>query len=188
MFTLLLGCSSDSSTDPICTQITCLNGGTATVNCGCNCPTGYTGTNCGTQAMPTKILINKIKVIKFPNTRPNGTAWDSSALPPFDKPDIFPVLFNSSNVVLFAGFPRQDVASTGNDNFSFFPSVPIEITTPTASFSLGLYDEDTSTTQETMGGFFNVFIYSSTGGFPSTITVGSTADIVRFELELSYVW
>lgn len=188
LFTIILGCSTDSTTDPICTPIICLNGGTSTVDCGCNCPTGYTGDNCGIQVTPTKILIEKIVVVKFPNFRTDGSNWDGGSLLGFEKPDIFPVLFDSSNQVIFAGTPKQDCFSTGNDSFNFFPSSPIQITNLSSPLSLILFDEDSSTNQELMGGFQNILLYSSTGGFPPTITIGNSSNSFIFRLDLSYVW
>jgi len=72
---LNLNCSSDSSA-PACTPISCLNGGVSKPDCGCNCPQGYTGSNCGTQITPSSIYVKKIRVKKFPDTD-NGTWWDT---------------------------------------------------------------------------------------------------------------
>ena len=187
---IMFGCSKDDTpTSTPCVPITCLNGGVSTPNCGCTCPTGYTGNNCGTQITPSKIIITKIRVKKFPNFRTNGSNWDSFALAGWERPDIFPVLFNSSGTtVLYLGTPTiSDSFSYGNDTFDFIPTTPIQITNPTSSFILCLYDEDSSTTQEEMGRI-NLPLYTSTGGFPTTITFGQSTDIVRFELTVSYVW
>ena len=186
----IFSCSKDSATSSSnCTPIPCLNGGVSRPDCGCNCPQGFTGTNCGTQITPTKILITKIRVTKFPNLKPDGTLWDAWAIDPFTRPDIFPVLFDSTGTtILYKGSPTvQDAFSYGTDHFYFIPSTPIQITNPTSSFYLYLYDEDSSTTQETMGGFY-LSLYTSTTGFPTTIIYGQSTDVVGFELTLSYVW
>lgn len=186
---MLFGCSKDDTpTSKPCVPITCLNGGISTPDCGCSCPTGYTGENCGTQVTPTKIIITKIRVTKFPNLKTDGSYWDSWAVNPFTRPDIFPALFNSAGTVLYMGTPvLQDSFSYGTDTFDFIPTTPIQIINTTDSYNLYLFDEDSSTAQEIMGGF-NLHLYTSTTGFPTKITFGQSTDIVRFELTVSYVW
>ncbi len=44
-------CKKEDPT-PSC-QVTCNNGGTVTANCGCDCPSGFTGTNCQTKILNT---------------------------------------------------------------------------------------------------------------------------------------
>lgn len=193
---LTISCSSDSDSQttvvtPKCTPIPCLNGGVSTPNCGCTCPQGFSGANCSTQITPTKITITKIRVKKFPNLKPNGNNWDSAVLPGFEKPDIFPVLFSQNGTsVLFAGVIKNDSFSYGNDNFDFIPTTPIEITKITEKYIITLWDDDTILTiinQELMGSIdFN--IYTSTGGFPTTIILSNPTSLVGFELTVTYTW
>ncbi|MEY3501613.1 MAG: hypothetical protein RL308_3286 [Bacteroidota bacterium] len=183
---LFFGCSEEDSSSS-CIPITCLNGGTSTLDCGCNCPIGFTGSNCSTQVIPTQVKITKIRVKKFPNLKPNGSNWDTFVLPGYEKPDIFPVLFTFQGTVLFAGTPIKDSFSYGNDAFDFIPSTPIVITQLTQMYTLILYDDDVNNSFETMGGI-NFYIYSSTGGFPTTIPLNNPTSDYGFELTLSYVW
>jgi hypothetical protein len=191
IITLFFGCSKDDSSSS-CTPITCLNGGVSRADCGCDCPQGYTGGNCGTQVTPTKIKITKIRVKKFPNLKPNGSSWDTFVLPGYERPDIFPALFPfQATSVLYAGTPINDSFSYGNDTFDFTPTTPIEITQISQQFTLVLYDDDSTITNpnafEQMGGF-NFYIYNSTGGFPTTMLLNNTTSDYGFELTLSYVW
>jgi len=53
---MIASCEKDdnaplNSSSTSCTT-TCLNGGTVNSNCGCDCPAGYTGTNCQTVVPP----------------------------------------------------------------------------------------------------------------------------------------
>ena len=191
---LVLSCSSDSSdsSTPTCTPIACLNGGTSRPDCGCNCAIGFTGSNCSTQITPSSIKITKIRVKKFPNLNTNGNNWDSFALPGWERPDIFPALFPFQGTsVLFAGTPIDDSFSYGNDTFDFIPTTPIVITQISQQFTLLLIDDDSTTinpnTFETMGGF-NFYLYDSTGGFPTIITLSNATSPYKFELTVSYVW
>jgi hypothetical protein len=186
---LFVSCSSDSVDTP-CTPIACLNGGTSTADCGCDCPQGFTGSNCSTQLTPTKIRITKIRVKKFPNLKPNGSNWDVIVLPGWERPDIFPVLLQSTTE-LYAGTPINDSFSYGNDTFDFTPITPIEITQISQQFTLRLYDDDSTTlypnTYEQMGGF-TFYIYNSTIGFPTILPINNSTSSYGFELTLSYVW
>jgi len=187
----LFGCSSDSTTP--CVPISCLNGGTSTPECGCNCPQGFTGSNCSTQIAPTKITITKIRVKKFPNLKPNGSNWDTFVLPGYERPDIFPTLFPYQGTsVLYMGTPIiKDSFSYGNDTFDFIPTTPIVLTQISQQYTLVLYDDDSTiinpNSSELMGGF-NFYIYNSTGGFPTTMAVSSPTSDYGFELTLSYTW
>jgi hypothetical protein len=179
-------CSSDS--DSLCTPIPCLNGGVSNSNCGCDCPQGYTGINCANQIQPTKIKITKIRVTSFPNLKPNGSNWD--ALPPgFSNPDIIPVLSsNSGATILFIGTEISDAVSNGNDIFDFIPNTPLIITSPLSQYGLTLYDkDDISPTLEFMGGW-DFYIYNSNLGFPTTLSIGTGNNNVKFQLTLSYEW
>lgn len=189
---LFNSCTKDSIPSTPCTPIACLNGGTSRADCGCDCPQGFTGTNCGTQLTPVQIKITKIRVKKFPNLKPNGSNWDVVSLPGWERPDIFPALFPFQGTsVLFAGTPINDSFSYGNDTFDFIPTSPIVITQLNQQFTLILYDDDSTILNpnsfETMGGF-NFYIYNSSGGFPTTMSLNSTTSSYGFELTLSYVW
>ncbi len=180
---LFFGCSKDDPSSS-CTPIACLNGGVSTPDCGCDCPQGYTGTNCGTQVMPLQILITKIKVTAFPSTTTNGNFWDQGAIGNLVRPDIFPYLTLGSTALL-QGTAVQDAVNTSV--YTWTPTTPVVLTSSqfTSELSLDLYDEDTLT-NEFMGGWY-FYVYNPTGGFPTTKTVGA-AGPVTFELTLSYVF
>jgi hypothetical protein len=181
---LFFGCSKDDSSSS-CTPIACLNGGVSTPDCGCDCPQGYTGSNCGTQVMPLQILITKIKVTAFPSTRTNGNFWDQEAIGNLVRPDIFPYLTLGSTALL-QGTAVQDAVNTSV--YTWTPSTPVVLTSSqfTSQLSLDLYDEDTLT-NEFMGGWY-FYVYDSTGGFPTTITLSNATSPYKFELTVSYVW
>ena len=196
MIAMFFGCSNDSPTastptpTPGCTPIPCLNGGISRPDCGCDCPIGFTGPNCSTQVTPTKILITKIKVKNFPNKKPDGvTTWDDFIFTSYNSPDIFPLLTLGS-ITLFQGSYFQDAISNGNgtDNFTWIPSTPINIIAINSQFTLILRDDDAgSPGYEIMGGF-NFYLYNSTEGFPTTISISNSTSPYKFELTVSYVW
>ena len=184
IITLFFGCSKDDSSSS-CTPITCLNGGVSRADCGCDCPQGYTGGNCGTQVTPSIIKITKIRVTKFPDTN-NGNWWDT--LPNSDA-DIYITLQNSSQTTIYS-HPTyiSDSSSTGTNYFDFIPSTPILITNPTGLFVMNIYDYENIGTNTLMDYCIFNNLYSSTGGFPTTKPFTNTAGTFSFELTLSYVW
>jgi hypothetical protein len=187
---LVISCSSDSAPggSTPCVPITCLNGGVSTPSCGCTCPQGFSGANCSTQITPSKITVTKIRVKKFPNLKPNGNNWDTFVLPGFERPDIYPELANfDGTTILFTGTPIDDSFSYGNDTFDFIPTTPIIITNLTNQYRLVLNDKDANNTFETMGGF-TINLYSSTGGFPTTIPISNPTSLYGFELTVTYTW
>ena len=181
---LFFGCSKDDSSSS-CTPIACLNGGISTPDCGCDCPQGYTGSNCGTQVTPTNIKITKIRVKKFPDTD-NGNYWD--ILPNSDA-DIYVTLQNSNlTTIYFHPNNKPDSSSTGTNYFDFIPSAPILITNPTGTFVMNIYDYENVGTDTLMDYCIFNNLYSSTGDFPTTKLFTNTEGTFSFELTLSYVW
>ncbi|MEO0037183.1 MAG: hypothetical protein RIQ59_394 [Bacteroidota bacterium] len=183
---LVFGCSKDSPTPNAvpCTPIPCLNGGISTPNCGCNCPQGFTGSNCGTQITPLQVLITKIRVTKFPDTNAGGW-WDT--LPNSDA-DIYVTIQNSSSTTLYNS-PTffQDATSNGVNYYDFVPSTPIVITNVANGYVMSIYDYDTIGSDELMD-FSTFYLYNSTGGFPTTKTYTNSTGTFSFTLTLSYVW
>ncbi len=191
---LFFNCSSDSGDTP-CVPITCLNGGTSTPECGCNCPQGYTGSDCSTQITPAKITISKIRVKYFPNTDA-GSYWDV-LLPLADAnialPDIYLTLQNSSLTEIYRSPTYyKNVLSDGTAYYDFVPATSISITSVNSVFVLNLWDYDGADSNITSSdddmGFIVFNIYNSVGGFPSTISVLDTSKSLGFELTLSYTW
>lgn len=183
-----LGCSSDSSESP-CIPISCLNNGVSNSDCGCDCPQGYTGNNCGTQITPTQIRITKIRVKKFPSATPNGNWWD--ILPNSDA-DIYVTIENSNLSVIYnhpTYFPNAEII--GSNYYDFIPSTPIIITNVNGQFIVNLYDYDGSTIDDDNDfiGFAGLTPYSlSQSGFPTTKIITGLNGALEFEMYFTYQW
>lgn len=195
MLIAFFGCSSDSSSDSnSCTPITCYNSGISNPSCGCDCPEGYSGADCSKQLTPSKITITKIRVKYFPNTDA-GSSWDIS-LPTANNsfPDIFLTLENSSLTEIYQSTTYyKNVISDGSLYYDFVPETPISITSLSSGYILNLLDYDGADSNLNDGvddnmGFIAFNLYSSTGGFPNTISVLDTSKSLGFELSLAYTW
>lgn len=177
-----LGCSSDSPTP--CTPIVCKNAGVSTPDCGCNCPDGYTGSDCSVKKTPSKILVTKIQVKKFPNTN-GSTNWDTS-----DAPDIFIRLGKGSTPpieLLFQSNVITNVLSDGITIYEFTPPINIEIINLASTHTIALYDYDSISYDDLMGGFTftpNNFI----DGFPTSIKLQDTSKPLSFEIFVTYIF
>ena len=64
--------NSNSNTDP-CSSVVCLNGGSCSGGT-CTCPTGYTGTDCGTVAQSTIRYVNNTFTTVYMTINGNATA------------------------------------------------------------------------------------------------------------------
>ena len=179
---LNLNCSSDASAPP-CTPISCLNGGVSRPDCGCNCPQGFTGNNCGTQITPSSITITKIRVKKFLDTE-LGDWWDTF---PNSDADIYVKLVNANSAILYTSGYYTDATGLGTIYYDFTPSNPISLTNLTSALSIKLYDYENIGSDTFMDYlFFNP--YTSTGGFPATLTASSSNGDFVCEISLQYVW
>ena len=176
-FILLFSCSKDSTS---CAPITCLNGGISTPDCGCNCPVGYTGSDCSTEKMPTKILISKIRINKFPN---NGGGLDDLGT----NPDLFISLIKDNINIYTPPTYFLDANGDGSMNYDYLFPTPIECTKASAVFLLQFWDYDSNSVNDLMGTL--VFSpYLSYKGFPTSFIIQDDAKNFKAEIFVTYIW
>lgn len=171
---LFSACSKDDS-DP-CDDKICFNGGVC-IDGGCECPVGYSGSDCGTQVVPRSIQITKITVTKFPATEANGGGWDLTS-----GPDIFVYLTYNGNVLYNPSTFTQNASSS--IQYEYIPDSPLLLENPQFQYSISLYDYDDFDADDFMGGI-NFIPFSIGNGFPSTVQLDGGGK-VAFLLEYSY--
>lgn len=179
-----LGCSSDDSKDSDCQVLSCQNEGVFE-NCSCNCPDGFTGTNCEVQLTPSKVLITKITVKSFPN-QDAGSNWDFNGLP-----DIYVDIENSNSTLYSSNSVYQDAISNGTNTFDFIISPAFAISNVTAPYYISIWDYDLEDTPPSNDDFMAIaafYPYDSARGFPSKITVSNFPAQFVLELSLDYEW
>ena len=177
--TLVLNSCKKDDPEPVdpCENVTCLNGGTC-VNGACDCADGYSGPSCADQITPIKIRISTIKITDFPQYD-GGSSWDFGS-----GPDIYVELLLGNTTIHEQ--PTMFENANATQDYTYTPSSLVDLTDATAQYTIRLYDYDSGSDDDFMGGIL-FYPYSNTNGFPTTINLDAGGD-VTFELTVSYVW
>lgn len=142
------------------------------------CPPGFGGADCSQKITPTKIIIKKITVTKFPATDA-GAGWDLTS-----GPELFPILSLGSTIIWNSPTYYED--ANPSNVYSFTPSPFIEITSPSIQYNLSIYDYDSADPNDFMGGILFTPYYEPLG-FPSERILDAGAG-VAYKLDLTYIW
>lgn len=164
--------------DP-CAAISCQNGGTC-LNGTCSCPTGYEGSACEKQKTPKAILIKSITVTKFPATTSSGGGWDLTS-----GPDVYPTLTLGSTALWTATTYFSNAVQGTNYKFDLNPYLRITDLSQNYGFNAYDYDNPPLDSDDFMGGVTGK-IYSTTNGFPKTMTFSCSACETAFEFTVDY--
>ena len=184
---LIFSCSSDNESDNSCTPVACLNGGTPTTDCGCDCPEGFSGSDCSVKLTPTSVSITKIDIKKFPDSY-NGDWWDT--FPSNSDADIYFTIQNPSETEIYNGLNELgffEDASGLNEIYPFTLSPPLTITNEAGNHILILYDEDLD-----LDDYVSLLVFkpynASLSGFPSTYTVNNPPNTFECDFTVEYTW
>lgn len=168
----------DNVTKDACEYITCLNGGSC-ANGECNCPEGYTGSDCSQQVTPSKIRIKQVDITSFPATNDYGSGWDMTS-----AADIYFTIYKDDTEVYYSYSHYENAVPSKKYEFELSPNV--DLSSPNDRYTIRLYDYDVTSSNDYMGGI--IFTpYSNTNSFPTTINLDAGGGITM-TLHLSYVW
>jgi hypothetical protein len=204
-FFALSGCKKDQ-----CESINCLNGGVC-VDGTCECPAGYSGTNCeifdqcfnvtclnggncvnGSCNCPEgfsgsdcsqQVTPQKIRVSKIEVLR--FPATDNGAGWDLSSgPEIYPEIVKETTVLWSSPnyYENADPSST----YSFNISPALDLNEPKDRYIIRLYDYDSTGSDDYMGGI-QFTPYESSNKFPSTLTLDANG-AVSFRIYLTYVF
>ncbi len=167
------------SCDKPCT-IVCQNGGFVTEDCGCNCPLGYTGSNCQIVLPLKSVTVTSIIVYNFP-TSTSGLYWD-----PGTTSGKYPDMYININ----AGTTAAAVQTSAvHNNITSVPQTyalnPVTLYNPQNNYTISLYDYDPSDPDDFMGGiYFKPINYRA--GYPSTIHLSNSSINIDYTIYVTW--
>jgi hypothetical protein len=181
----LLSCSSDSDTETPCNPIACLNNGISNSDCGCDCPQGFGGVNCGTVLTPSKVIITKVIIKAFDNLNTSGIGHDLA-----NGPDIY-IKINSGTTVLYDHPTFISNATAGlNTNYEFILNPILQVTNVNSPFIISLWDYDLGDTPSNADDNMAsaAFFPFNGNNFPSSIVITDPSTATKFEIYFTYQW
>ena len=169
----LNGCRKDP-----CDDIICLNEGYC-ANGICNCPTGYEGSDCGTESIPTSVKITQIVVSNYPVTTSTGAGWDVSS-----GADMY-LSVNQGTTANLNNFTSGYAENVTGNSITYSTGFPTTITNPSVEWVIGLWDYDSTDSDDKMAGvYFTPNDYKS--GFPSTINLTTASLSMTLTVEWEF--
>lgn len=166
-----ISCSKDPCDDVSCVRGSCSNG-------ACVCPEGYEGSDCSKQVTPKKVLLTYYEVQSFPVTKDNGAGWDSNS-----GPDITVKIEKGNAIVWESSYYTED-ASASQIHFENLDT-EFNFEDPQEQYAISIYDIDAFSNEFMTGIYF--YPYSSTGGFPETVTLDAGAGF-KIVISLKYIF
>ncbi len=164
-------------TDP-CAGINCLHGGVC-VTGYCDCPTGWTGYNCGDEDYPTAVKVTKIVLTSYIDTDVSGNPWDAS-----DGPDLYININEGTGAI---NYQLTEVETNNTSGTATFTSgFPYTISDPYTDWAVSLWDYDATGGDDLMGGYY--FTPDNETGFPTTITLYGGSGTINMKLYVTWVF
>ena len=198
----------DSCRKDPCDSVNCKNGGTC-IDGTCDCPEGYSGTECDTYDPCTNITcLNGGTCANGTCNCPTGysgsdcgteltptsviiTGITVNDYPMTDGgagwdlssgPELY-VSLNSGTTANTSDFTTGYYQDVSGQSLTFSSDFPVTIPSPSSSYTVGLWDYDTVDADDFMAGiYFTPNSYKS--GFPSTITLSTSS----MEVVMSVTW
>jgi hypothetical protein len=180
-FLFILACTKK---DP-CEGVSCLNGGTC-VDGTCNCTTGYEGSLCEKESVPSAIKITGIKFIKIPAKKSNGSNWDTDNTTPDIQPSLYTLKSDNKtlDVALWTStFVLLNAKLDGSQELSvILPE--LKINPVNKLYAMALFDKDDNTSEFMGAVSFNLIDIIS--GRPAVVKLDCSTCSIAFEFKLSY--
>ena len=130
-----------------------------------------------TPNLPDRIEVYTITVTSFPATDDNGSSWDV-----FDGADIFPTLSLGSNQL--ANLRDEYVANATTGSFSWQVN-GVFMENPGATYSVSLWDHDSTSADDFMGGI-DFVPFEEGNGLPTTVNISCSGCNTAWQLQVDY--
>jgi hypothetical protein len=167
---MIMGCSSDSDSEP-------------------TCPQGFTGSDCMTKITPSKIMINKVVIRAFPNLTPPGALWDTNEDTSEDWPDLMFIIKQGNTPIYITPSSSIAVDVQPSQQVTFNISPALEITEPLDAYGIELADYDGSLeSSDLMVNYFFGIYDPTTNSFPDHVTITDAAQLFQADFYMTYAW
>ena len=164
----LLSCESP------CANVVCENGGNC-IRGECLCATGYMGTFCEQEDVPSLMVLKEVSLTSFPAKISRNGGWDNN-----NGPDIYIVLQKGDSTLYTHNAVFENAAP--NERYSF-ENLGIELDFPENRYKILLYDSDDPDEGEFMGEI-EFTPYQNGKGFPTEVSLDEGG--ITLDLKLGY--
>lgn len=132
---------------------------------------------------PSELLINEIKLTKFPLLDGNGNTWDNS-----DAADIiFEIYDNENNLLTKTGIKYN--LDQGYLPESFTSGLPIRLSNFNIRYEIHLFDYDDLSADDWIGGYYfrpSDILPTIGDPYPSEVSFGNESNDIRFILYITW--
>jgi len=136
--------------------------------------------NVNIESKPTKVQINKLVIIDYPQANSSGGGWDS-----FNGPDIFWKLMNSGGTSTYFVSGQLNDANYYDLPFLFTNGLPLEVSNLTKQYLIVFYDHDYPDADDQMD--YTYINFSDFSSYPNIIhVVWDDPAYIDFDLYLTW--
>ena len=157
-----------------CANTVCRNDGIC-INGDCNCAPGFLGAECGTEDIPTKMLLKEVTISRFPTSRSRNDDWDTNS-----GADLYFVLLKGDEVIYTANTVFEG-AETGT--LYPFEAINADIEFPESRYLIRWYDSDAPDDDELIGEI-EFIPYEEGKAFPRNLSIESGG--IEMGMRVSY--
>jgi hypothetical protein len=169
LFILFSGCSSDSDST--------------------ECPQGFSGENCETKMLPSKIIVSKIVITQFPGFAPGNNDWDNGEDTSGDNPDLFIMIKENEELIYISPTGNMVVDAQNAFDHSFTVSPALELLQPLSLYRIALADYDGDlASSDMMVDLYSPVYDPLAPNFPDVITIANVEAGFSADFHVSYEW
>jgi hypothetical protein len=173
----LYGCGDKEVADP-CAGVDCGERAQC-VEGSCVCDPGYGGKDCATAQVPESIRLRDLRILAWPETRQDGTAWDEGS-----EPDIYLII---GNYATRENIYFSRVAENAQSVISFNDIVTISEVEDQHILLLVDYDGEIAEPETMATVLVNFASLATTNDFPETAEIDlRTSNGMQLDFSLTY--
>jgi hypothetical protein len=133
-----------------CYNVSCQNGGIC-INGTCDCPPGYTGTNCENRQTPISMTINKMELTTYPMANDFGNIWDGGSN---SGPDVVLTINSGTSSNTFSFVSGETFTDANGSMLTYTTGFPYTLSSLYSFYTIGIWDDDGVSGYEKMDGFY----------------------------------